>query len=177
MNFFKIKSLLPLYILVHTRYCLQNVWQVYGNNDKCRLKKIYRLKMRSVAEQNFYNFTTPPAPPRTWMRSPTTPQGPKIMEKTAINISPLDLSMRLFTTLVTCADDAGHINIPQPELAKYLSVSRQTIGNHLHKLCDSNILKFKFSGKGMLNPDFIYKGDYAMRHNVVDEFTSFKSDF
>ena len=95
----------------------------------------------------------------------------------AVAIKKLNLGFRVFLTLVACANAQGEINMPPSELSKYLGVSRQTIGNHLRNLVESNVLKYKYSGKGIINPEFYYIGAETDRPTVLSRYSTFKSDF
>ena len=67
--------------------------------------------------------------------------------------------------------------MPLPTLAKYLNVSRQTIGKHLKNLVECNVLKYKYSGKGIINPDFYYKGSTSEKEFSEQKYKQFKTDF
>lgn len=96
------------------------------------------------------------------------------MEAKAINVKSLSPPLKLISAIVMCSDEEGRIELKQEKLAKFCGVSRQMVGKYLHSLTASNILKFKFSGKGMVNPAFLYKGTDKL--NACSIYNAFKSD-
>lgn len=85
--------------------------------------------------------------------------------------------MQLFLMLICCANRNNKISLSQDNLAKYLKVSRQTIGKHLHTFAACEMLKYKFSGVGIINPEFYYVGDSLGLEEAKKDYAAFKSDF
>ena len=93
------------------------------------------------------------------------------------NFNNLGVEMKVFLTLVLCADKNGAINVKTVDLAKYLNVSRQTISKHVKTFCTCGILKFKYSGKGIINPDFYFAGDVNSIDDARQRYEKLTSDF
>ena len=88
----------------------------------------------------------------------------------------LDVGVRILCTLVLCADANGEINLNKSVIANYLKVSRQTVGKHIKSFAEANMLKFKFSGRGWLNPEFLYNGPPEEKNVALNGYQNFKSD-
>ncbi len=88
----------------------------------------------------------------------------------------LDISYRTLFMLLACADDKGIIRLNQETFAKGIHTSRQSVGSHLKKLALSNILKYKYSGFIMFNPDVIFFGSEEDKKQARSEYASFVSD-
>ena len=70
----------------------------------------------------------------------------------------------------------GSFEIRKTVLAEYVKVSRQTVGEHLNTFAKCNLLKRKYSGKGLFNPNFYYVGPEELKAQAQIEYKSFKSD-
>ncbi len=92
------------------------------------------------------------------------------------NFNKLGIEIRIFFTLVLCADKKGRIKAEKKELQKYLKVSIQTIGKYIRGFVECNMMKYKYSGEAMLNPDFYYTGEEEQRASIREEYKEFKSD-
>lgn len=92
------------------------------------------------------------------------------------NFNGLDIGVKVFLTLVLCARDNGEIELKKSDVAGYLDVSRQTVGKHIKSFAEANMLKYKFSGKGIFNPDFYYKGSLEEKVTAKELYERFKSD-
>ena len=91
------------------------------------------------------------------------------------NFDNLDTGLKIFLSLVLCADENGAVRVSQNELGKYLSISRQTVGKHIKTFVDCNMLKYKYSGETLFNPEFYFNG--ATDLNIaVERYNKFKSD-
>ena len=129
--------------------------------------------MRSEAEQVFKIFPF------------FSPKISKFLEKGvkmhvwALNDSRKNLSvpLKVFFTLVACADTFGRITLRQEELAKYIGTSRQTVGKYISDFVACNMLKFKYSGKGIINPEFMFNGPKEQFNVAKETYEEFKSDF
>ena len=89
----------------------------------------------------------------------------------------LTVPMKIFFTLITCADSLGKINLRQEELARYVGTSRQTVGKYIGDFVACNMLKFKYSGKGIINPEFMFNGPKEQFNVAKKTYEEFKSDF
>lgn len=89
------------------------------------------------------------------------------------NTKTLNVETRLLFSLYLCADARGRIELSKDSLARCLEVSRQTIGKYLGVFCNAEILKYKYSGKGMFNPKFYLN---VVPEDVSIEYDKFKSD-
>ena len=89
------------------------------------------------------------------------------------NFNTLNIETRLLFILSHCADERGRIELSKDSLARCLEVSRQTIGKYLGVFCNAEILKYKYSGRGMFNPKFYLN---VVPEDVSIEYDKFKSD-
>ena len=91
------------------------------------------------------------------------------------NFNQLGIELKIFFMLKTCADKNGQILIDKNGLAKYFNVSRQTVGKYLKTFAEVGMIKYKYSGKAMFNPDF-YSSDRVNYEDVKRLYNEFKSD-
>ncbi len=92
------------------------------------------------------------------------------------NFNKLGIEIKIFFILVLCADKKGRIKVEKKELQKHLKVSVQTIGKYIRAFVECNMMKYKYSGEAMLNPDFYYTGEDLQRASIREEYKAFKSD-
>lgn len=92
------------------------------------------------------------------------------------NFSNLDIGLKVFFTIILCADENGSVRLRQTDISKYLKVSRQTVGKHIRSFVDCDMLKYKYSGEAMLNPSFYYSGSEERRQDILKLYNEFKSD-
>ena len=83
----------------------------------------------------------------------------------------------LFDYYVERADSHGYLSRRKGEIATDLNVSERTVANYVYTLISMNLIKRKFNGNTVLNPDFFYSGDSAELEKVKKVFTDFKSDY
>ncbi len=97
-------------------------------------------------------------------------------EKTIKNFKKLNVQTQLLFLLTVCADDKGEVRLNKEELAKYLDVSRQTVGVHLKTFATCNLLKYKYSGIAKLNPEFFYNGTAVNLSSAIEDYSKFTTD-
>lgn len=87
----------------------------------------------------------------------------------------LPVGVRLLFFLCANVNDGDNSALAKKSaLAERFKVSRQTVGSYLQKFCASGIMKYKYSGAYMINPDFYYKG--KTRDVAAKKYKSFRSD-
>lgn len=92
------------------------------------------------------------------------------------NFKGLDVGIKVFFTLVLASRPDGTVDLSKTRISECLNVSRQTVGRHIKTFADCGILKYKFSGKGMFNPDFYYVGPPEQKQRAQEDYARFKSD-
>ena len=93
------------------------------------------------------------------------------------NFKALDIGTRLFFTLVSLADSKGGIyTTTKHQLAKALKITPQTVGNYLHRFVAAGMLKYKYSGRARLNPEFYHVGQADELAEALELYKNFKSD-
>ena len=93
------------------------------------------------------------------------------------NFNKLGIEMKIFFTLILCADaknGAGEVN--KVRIAKYLKTSPQTVGKYLKNFVECNMIKYKYSGRFAINPDFYYVGPTETKERAKYGYAQFKSD-
>ena len=98
------------------------------------------------------------------------------VKKIQENINILGVEMKIFLSFINFSDRNGRTNLKKTVLATALKTSAQTIGKYIKNFVDVKILKYKFSGEAMLNPEFYYVGDAGELDAVLEEYKNFKSD-
>ena len=95
----------------------------------------------------------------------------------ALNFKALDIGTRLFFTLVSLADSKGGIyTAAKAQLSKALKVTPQTVGNYIHRFVAAGMLKYKYSGRARINPEFFHVGKENEFNDAIELYKSFKSD-
>ena len=89
----------------------------------------------------------------------------------------LTIPMKIFFTLISCADALGEIELRQEKLANYVGTSRQTVGKYIGDFVACDMLKFKYSGVGIFNPEFMFNGPKEQFNVAKKTYEEFKSDF
>ena len=92
------------------------------------------------------------------------------------NFKTLDTGTKILFLILATASPSGEFTRRKRELANYLNVSEQTVGRYLKTYVDCEILKFKYSGKGWVNPKFSYAGELDAFPQAVNGYENFKSD-
>lgn len=92
------------------------------------------------------------------------------------NFKNLDTGVRILLTLFACTQSDNVIELSKSKISAGVGTSRQTVGNHIKRFCDTGALKYKYSGRGMFNPDFYYQGPEELRAQVKERYDRFKSD-
>ena len=91
------------------------------------------------------------------------------------NFNELGLEFRVFLTLLLCAKN-GAGKISKKDLAKYLKASPQTVGKHLKTFTTCDIIKYRYSGEIMFNPEFYYNGEPENLQCEIDKYAEFRSN-
>ena len=73
-------------------------------------------------------------------------------------------------------DKLGRITAQKSNLARIFDVNERTVANWLYALRNENLIKYKYSGKTMLNPDMYFFGSDADYEQAKNEYAQFKSD-
>ncbi len=92
------------------------------------------------------------------------------------NFITLDKETQLLFILIKALRPDGTIKKRKAELADVLQVTSQTVGKKLSQFVNTNILKYKYSGLMMINPEFCYKGVEEQKADVLRQYQLFKSD-
>ena len=88
----------------------------------------------------------------------------------------LGVELQLFLTLVLVADENGAIKVKKTDLAKYLRTTAQTVGKYLKTFAGAKMIKYKYSGDGIINPAFYYTGPPERKAEIIERYTNFNSD-
>lgn len=91
------------------------------------------------------------------------------------NFNELDTGTKILIYIML-KHDREEIDVPKPKIADDLNISRQTLGKYLQTFVTCNILKYKYSGKMRLNPDFYYSGKPEDFERVKNGYQTFRSD-
>lgn len=89
------------------------------------------------------------------------------------NLRPALLLWNLF---INIADDVGLIKAKKTDLAASLNVSERTVANWIHALVSVGSIKYKYSGKTLLNPNIYFSGSKKNYKKALQEWKTFKSD-
>ena len=73
-------------------------------------------------------------------------------------------------------DVNGIVKVSKETIAKELDVCPRTVKNWLYALRRADVLKFKFSGKIMINPEVYFFGEDEQQKNALKLYSEFKSD-
>ncbi len=92
------------------------------------------------------------------------------------NLNKLGIEMKTFFTLLYIVDKNGRTKIKKNVIGKYLNVSPQTVGKYLKAFVDCEMIKYKYSGELIINPDFYYVGAVENLSSVREQYQNFKSD-
>lgn len=92
------------------------------------------------------------------------------------NFNKLGIELKVFFTIVLCADKNGAIKLEKNKISRYLKISVQTVGKYIRTFVECDIMKYKYSGEGMINPEFYYVGEESQRNVVIESYERFKSD-
>ena len=86
------------------------------------------------------------------------------------NFKDLPVANRILFAIMGLSAPDGTFEITKSKLADYVSVSKQTVGEHLNTFVHCNLLKRKYSGKGMFNPEFYYVGPLENKKKTILSF-------
>ena len=92
------------------------------------------------------------------------------------NFSELGGEIKVFLLFVLCADKNGAVTLEKEKIVNRLGISRQTVGKYIKGFVTCGIMKYKYSGKAMFNPDFMYVGPEEERNKLKEKYQAFKSD-
>ncbi len=82
----------------------------------------------------------------------------------------------LFDYYADAVDSRGYVRRRKDEIAAALNVSRRTVANYIYTLCALNLIKRKFDGRTVLNPDYYFTGDAAELEKAKKDYAGFTSD-
>lgn len=88
----------------------------------------------------------------------------------------LGIEIKILFTIMLISDENGVSKVEKEKISKYLKTTAQTVGKYLKNFVECDILKFKYNGKTMLNPDFYFNGSESARDNAKKLYQEFKSD-
>ena len=92
------------------------------------------------------------------------------------NFGDLPTSTKILFALMGLSSADGKFDIKKSKLAEYVNVSKQTVGEHLNTFVKCNLLKRKYGGKGIFNPDIYYMGAPELKAKALADYKEFKSD-
>ena len=82
----------------------------------------------------------------------------------------------LFDYYVDAADSRGYVRRSKSDIAADLNVSPRTVANYIYTLCALGLIKRKYDGRTVLNPDYYYTGDGAALDTIKRDYAGFTSD-
>lgn len=82
----------------------------------------------------------------------------------------------LFDYFIDIVDSRGSLSRRKGEIATTLNVSRRTVANYIITLRTLNLIKRKYDGRTVLNPNYYYSGDAAELDHVKKIYAEFISD-
>ena len=82
----------------------------------------------------------------------------------------------LFDYYVDAVDCRGYVRRSKAELADALNVSARTVANYIYTLRALDLIKRKYDGRTLLNPDFYFTGSATELDTVKKDYAGFKSD-
>lgn len=82
----------------------------------------------------------------------------------------------LFDYYVETVDSVGYVRRKKGEIAAALNVSVRTVANYIYTLCAMDLIKRKYDGRTVLNPDYYFTGDAAELETVKRNYAGFTSD-
>lgn len=91
------------------------------------------------------------------------------------NFNELGLEMKVFLTLLLCAGN-GAGKVGKKDLAKYLKATPQTVGKYLKTFTTCDMIKYRYNGEIMFNPEFYYVGPADEMAQAIQKYNTFKSD-
>lgn len=88
----------------------------------------------------------------------------------------LKQALSLFYHAREHADELGVLAASRRDLALELDVTPRTILNYAHALSDAGLIKYKFSGKLVINPELCFAGTKDIYEQALDQWKRFCSD-
>lgn len=82
----------------------------------------------------------------------------------------------LFDYYIDVADSRGYLRRRKSEIAAALNVSDRTVANYILTLRSLNLIKRKYDGRTVLNPDYFFTGNAAELEAAKKVYTEFNSD-
>lgn len=82
----------------------------------------------------------------------------------------------LFDYYADAVDSRGYVRRRKDEIAAALNVSSRTVANYIYTLCALDLIKRKFDGRTVLNPDYYFTGDAAELEKAKKDYAGFTSD-
>ena len=88
----------------------------------------------------------------------------------------LRASVPLFYYYMEKTDRLGKITAQKSNLGATFNVSERTISNWAHALVRAGVIKYKYSGLSMINPDVYFFGAESDDNQAKEIYARFKSD-
>lgn len=82
----------------------------------------------------------------------------------------------LFDYYIDVADSRGYLRRRKSEIAAALNVSDRTVANYILTLRSLDLIKRKYDGRTVLNPDYFFTGNAAELEAAKKVYTEFNSD-
>ena len=82
----------------------------------------------------------------------------------------------LYDYYIDNADSFGYLSRRKDEIAAELHVSRRTVANYIITLRALNLIKRKYYGATLLNPEYYFDGDAAKYEAAKQIYAKFNSD-
>ena len=93
------------------------------------------------------------------------------------NFKTLPIPARLLFMIFFIAGDDGAFRFKCSDMANRIGTSERTVRSYVKVFVDCDLLKYKYSGSGRLNPNFYYAGNLSKFHDDKNAYVEFKSDF
>lgn len=93
------------------------------------------------------------------------------------NFKTLHISQRLLLMIFAITGDDGAFRFRPGDMAKRIETSERTVRGYIKNLVDCDLIKYKYSGSGRINPSFYYTGETAQQEQVKKEYADFRSDY
>ena len=90
------------------------------------------------------------------------------------NFKTLNTDLKLIFIILLCARPNGKVGLDKKELLNYLKISWICAKSYLKELVQANVIKCKYTGEIVVNPEFYYVGEEL--DVVLKEYKNFKSD-
>lgn len=82
----------------------------------------------------------------------------------------------LFDYLSDAVNPRGYVERRKSKIAADLNVSPRTVANYVYTLIDMDLIKRKYDGKTVINPEYCFCGSAAELDAAKKAYADFKSD-